>query len=365
MVVFCDSQIPLLPELLGQKLDVIVYSGRHLNREDLISSNCEALFTRSSTKVNKDLLEGTNVKFIGSATSGIDHIDLDYLKAKGIYFTDAKGSNANSVAEYVIFSILHWHFTIGEEIKGSSIGIIGYGNIGKLVAKYSNHLGLKVLINDPPLKELINEGKADDFPAYCKYCNLSEILSTAKIVTNHVPLTSTGKYPTYYLLNNRNLPLLLENSLFVHTSRGGVVDEKALLVQKEKKGLALVIDVWENEPIINTNLLDCCLIATPHIAGYSYEGKLRGTKKMIEEFSNFFGINFDTTLLQNELEQYKPISIQNFESYSEIYNKINHSRQLLDDFVNFKKILHFKKPEEKSKYFDFLRKNYPKRREIL
>jgi len=365
MVVFCDSQIPVLPDLLRQKAEVIVYSGRNLKRNDLISSNCEALFTRSTTKVNKELLEGTRVRFVGSATSGIDHVDLDYLEAKGIYFTDAKGCNANSVAEYVIFSILHWHLTYGIEIQGLTIGIIGYGNIGRLVAKYSNLLGLKILINDPPLKEMIEEGKAENFPDYCEYCELSEVISNVKILTNHVPLTFTGKYPTHYLVNNQNLHLLSENALFIHTSRGGVVDEKELLKQKEKKKLALVIDVWENEPRINTNLIEHCLIATPHIAGYSYEGKLRGTKKMIEEFSKFFGINFDTSLLDNELKQYKPIDLQNIKSHAEVYNKINQSRQLLEDFEKFKKILHFKNPEEQSQYFDYLRKNYPIRREVL
>lgn len=365
MVVFCDEQIPFLSELLKQKVDVVLFSGRKLSNKELIKSNCEALFVRSTTKVNSNLLQQTNIKFVGTATSGIDHIDVDYLKSMDIYFVDAKGSNANSVAEYVVFSILHWHCTNQVELSGSTFGIIGFGNIGKIVAKYSNYLGLKVLINDPPLKELIERGLAEKFPDYCEYCEFPEIIKYSNIISNHVPLTFSGKYPTYYLFNENNLSLLQEGTLFIHTSRGGVVKEKSLIKLKFDKNLSLVVDVWENEPQINLNLLKTCLIATPHIAGYSFDGKLRGAKKLIDEFQKFFGIKIDTSVLEQELSRYTPAEKPFFSTPSKLYQQLKESRQILDDFEKLKKILEIDDPSEKSKYFDFLRKSYPIRRETL
>ncbi len=365
MIAFCDEQIPILPELLKQKVDVVLFSGRELSNNELLKSKCEALFVRSTTKVNSSLLQQTNVKFVGTATSGIDHIDVDYLKSKGIYLVDSKGSNANSVAEYVVFSLLHWQNTIQVELPGSIIGIIGFGNIGKLVARYSNYLGLKVLINDPPLKEIIEQGLSERFPDYCEYCDFPEIIKYSNIVSNHVPLTFLGKYPTNYLLNEHNLQLLKKNTLFVHTSRGGVVEEKSLIKLIFDKNLSLVIDVWENEPKINLNLLKTCLIATPHIAGYSYDGKLRGAKKLIDEFQKFFGIKIDTSILDQELSHYKPAEKSLFSNYSKLYQQLKQSRQILEDYEKFKKILEIDDPNEKSRYFDFLRKSYPIRRETL
>lgn len=365
MVIFVDEQIPLLANSLAFVGEVHTFNGRTLTRKQLLDTNCEVLFVRSTTKVNRELLEGTNVKFVGTATSGTDHIDTDFLNANSIFFADAKGSNANSVAEYVIFSILHWAKINNLETEHLSIGIIGFGNIGKLVAKYSNLLGMKVLVNDPPLYDESVTKNTNSFPDYVNYLELEDLLSQSTIVTNHVPLTQSGKYPTYLMLNKAKLHLVKEKSLFIHTSRGGVVVEKDLLQAKNEKNLTLVVDVWQNEPNINIELVENCLICTPHVAGYSFEGKLRGTLKMLQEFEKFSKLHPDYSLIEKEMANYNPLPIEYFKNPEFIYNQICESRKILEDTEQFKSIVSISNPFERANYFDWLRKNYPKRREIL
>lgn len=365
MVVFVEEQIPFLSESLEKVSNLFTFPGRRLTCESLISSNCEILFVRSTTKVNRNLIENTKVKFVGSATSGIDHIDLDYLQSKNIYFTDAKGSNANSVAEYVIFSILHWASENKIDLKGLPIGIIGYGNIGSLVAKYSFFLGMNVFINDPPLLEAIHQGQKEHLPSFLTYLDLDDLLKNCLIITNHVPLTSNSKYPTLKLLDKDKINLIPDNCLFIHTSRGGIVSENDLLQIKRKKNFTLVIDVWENEPNINTELIKESAICSPHIAGYSYDGKLRGALKMLNEFEKFTSIKPDYSKIEKELANYKRLETDFFQNPVSIYDKLIVTRRILDDTQQFKKILSFTNSNQIAKYFDDLRKNYPTRREIL
>ncbi|MCX7879171.1 MAG: 4-phosphoerythronate dehydrogenase [Ignavibacteria bacterium] len=365
MIIFIDNQIYLLDEILSGVGRVYSFEGRKLTNKELKEKRCEFLFVRSTTKVNQILLEETSVRFVGTATSGIDHIDTDYLKKRNIAFAEAKGCNANSVAEYVIYSILSWLKTNNLQLSEQTIGIIGFGNIGTLVAKYSYLLGLKILVNDPPLLEKMQESSTNPFPNYTNYCELEKLLSEATIITNHVPLTETGKYPTKNLLNKENLKLLQNNALFIHTSRGGVVDEDVLLEMKREKKLTLVVDVWKNEPFINCKLLESSYIATPHIAGYSYDGKIRGTKLMVDAFNKFTGLSIRSNLLENELNSYKPLQEIYYKKPQLIFEKLNESRKIMEDFEQFKKILKIKNEIERGKYFDFLRINYPIRREIL
>ncbi|ROL58218.1 4-phosphoerythronate dehydrogenase [Bacteroidetes/Chlorobi group bacterium Naka2016] len=365
MVIFVDEQIPFLAESLASVGEVHTFNGRSLTRKHLSESNCEFLFVRSTTKVNQNLLDGTKVIFVGTATSGIDHIDTDYLKSKNIHFVEAKGSNANSVAEYVVFSILHWSKINQIDFKSQTIGIIGFGNIGKLVAKYSSLLGLKILINDPPLLEESYKKNINPFPNYVKYCELDDLLRNSTIVTNHTPLTMTDKYPTYRLLDEEKLQLIEPYSLFIHTSRGSVVVEKDLLDLQPEKKFSLVIDVWENEPNINTELVKECMICTPHVAGYSYDGKLRGTLKMLSEFEKFTNIKPNYSLIEKEISKYQPLSSEYFNNPDYIYEKLQQNRCLLEDTEQFKTIFSISNPTERAKFFDSLRKNYPKRRETL
>lgn len=364
MVVFVEEQIPFLAEALGMLSEVRKFSGRKLTRKDLIANNCEILFVRSTTKVDSNLLEGTKVRFVGTATSGIEHIDVAYLRSEGIALSDAKGSNANSVAEYVIFSILLWLSNSEFNLKGKTIGVIGYGNIGKLVAKYSNLLGLRVLVNDPPLLEKIQNGEEPPFPNFITYVELDALIEASDIITNHTPLTYGGKYPTAYLLNRQNLARASRNSLFIHTSRGGVVEEKAMLSIAQSHSITLVVDVWENEPEVNCNLVPLCLIATPHVAGYSFDGKLRGSLAMLKSFESFTGLTPNCSKIEKEIQQYQPLSEDFFEHPEKLFTMLLESRKILEDSASFKKICELP-PNERNTYFDSLRKNYPLRREIL
>lgn len=358
MIAFADPHIPFLQEALSGKVDVRIINKSEISRENLIKNNVEALFIRSTIKVYRDLLEGTNVKFLATATSGVDHVDLNYILKSKIKFVSAPGSNANSVAEYVIFSILKWHLLTGNELKGKKIGIVGFGNIGKLVAKYSEYLGLQILINDPPLVE-------QNFKFNNKYfiTDLSTILTSCDIVTNHVPLTLAGKYTTNKLFNSKNLQELNEGALFIHTSRGKVVDEKPLKELITSKNIHLAIDVWENEPIFDSFLAKNSLLATPHLAGYSYDGKIKGSMQVLKEFAEFFNIEPDFSRILKELSQVDKSDFSHSNPI-EIFKVLRSRRAFETDAHLFLEQVDLP-DNDKEKAFIEIRQSYPKRRESL
>lgn len=298
MVAFVDDNNPYIAEVLGKLpiiSKVVIYKGRELSNQDLISNNCELLFARSTTLINKNLLNGTKVHYVATVTSGIDHIDTNYLYENDIYFASALGSNSNGVAEFVLFSVFDWLISQNLDITNLShykklkIGIIGFGNVGKKVAFYLHKLGSEIYVNDPKLKE-----DNYNFPNYATYCDFDEILNYCDIISNHVPLTNEdeSKYPTFNLFNKNNLDLLKQNTCFIHSSRGGVVNEDFILDISKNKNINLYFDVWNNEPSINPNLKNVCKIATPHIAGHTVNSKLNGVKMIMR--------NFDRYLEQNE-----------------------------------------------------------------
>ncbi|MGQ9820110.1 MAG: 4-phosphoerythronate dehydrogenase, partial [Candidatus Kapaibacteriales bacterium] len=364
MNIFVEEQIPYLAESLSGCGKVFTFSGRKLRTSELIEKGCKVLFVRSTTKVDGNLLEGTQVEFVGSATSGVDHIDSKYLKSKGIEFAYAPGSNANSVAEYVIFGILHWAFAFNKNLSNLKIGIIGFGNIGSLVGKYANYFGWQVFVNDPPLLEEINAGGGKPFPNFVTHCDLGELLEVSDVITNHVPLTFEGVYKTYNLLNDSNLAMINDGALFIHTSRGGVVDETALIQFAETKKIILIIDVWKNEPEINFDLLEKSFIATPHVAGYSFDGKIRGTQAMLRAFEKFAKIQPNYDLVESFLKEYSPLSKALFLNPEKVYEMLLNSRKIPEDTHNFRKILNLRQTESKH-FFDEFRVNYPIRREVL
>lgn len=358
-LIFIDENIALLPQMLENCASVNTFSGRKLSNSDLMTSNCNILISRSQTKINEELLSGTKVRFAATATSGIDHVDLDYLKKENIVFANASGANANSVAEYVVYAILKWSFINSLDLKGKTLGIIGYGNIGKIVARYGSWLGLKVLVNDPPLKD--NEFA---FPDSIDYVELSELCAFSDVITNHVPLSLNGQYPTKYLLNQKLIDSIRKNSLFIHSSRGGVVEESAILERTSKNEIKIAIDVWENEPFFDVKLAEMSMLCSPHIAGYSRDGKLKGTLIMAEQYSIFSGNTPDYSLLNRELELYKPISKDYFSNYKYIMETIENNRQFEYD-TRFFKELFILDNKERAIEFDLQRKNYPIRRETL
>ncbi len=349
--IIVDENIVFAKEAFGLLGDVKLLSGREINNNSL--KDCDILIVRSVTRVDEALLKNTPIKFVGTATIGTDHIDLDYLKENEIAFADAKGCNAFSVAEYLIAALLKIADRQKFSIKEKTIGIVGVGNVGSKVAKFAEALGMKVLLNDPPLKR---KGDLREF------VELDKILS-ADIITLHVPLNLNGIDKTYHLFDMEKLNELKDEAILINTSRGSVVDNKDLLEVIDKKKLKVVLDVWENEPEINLNLLNKVVIGTPHIAGYSLEGKINGTEMIFNALCNYLNVSVNFNFKKDPLEN----SILNFnESFSfeeNLGNIISNIYPIDRDDKNMRKAETLN-IEERSKYFDLLRKNYPVRREF-
>jgi erythronate-4-phosphate dehydrogenase len=257
--------------------EVQLLPGRGMQAEQV--RDAELLLVRSVTRVDASLLEGSSVRFVGSATIGFDHVDRNYLQQRHIGFATAPGSNATSAAEYVVSALLVLSARQGFELAGKTVGIIGCGNVGSRVRQRLAVLGMHCLVNDPPLQA---SAAHDDF------VSLDEALQ-ADIVTLHVPLIKSGPYPTLHLVDEAVLGRLKAGAVFINTSRGAVTDNRALderLVRHDD--LSVVLDVWENEPAISASLLQKVDLGTPHIAGYSYDGKLRGTEMIYRAACDYF-----------------------------------------------------------------------------
>ena len=354
-----DVNIPNLKECFDKGFSFVQFANSEKLRDLLLDSKCEALFCRSTIKVNEELLKDTKVKFVATATSGTDHFDKEYLKANNIAYFDALGSNSNAVAEYIIFSILHKYRNDFSALSGKKIGIVGFGNVGSKVAKYARRIGLEVLVNDPPLFD-----NGFIFPDYVEYCSLHSICETCDIITNHIPLEFAGEYQTYNLFSKKEIELIKPNALFLHASRGKTLQEDAMIKAVECKNISVIIDVWENEPLVNTLLSDNALIATPHIAGHSYEGKLRGSLMVAEAFERFTDLILDKSPILNELDKYKPAELEFYSDLNNIYESLKKSRLLLQDSEEFKISLYLSEID-RAQYFKNFRKNYPIRRETL
>lgn len=355
-VLFIDQNIPHLADALANCGRVVQFDGRTLTNEHLLREQCTILFVRSITKVNPALLQNTSIRFVGTATAGTDHIDIDYLNSSGIRFVSAPGSNANAVAEYVLFAMLEWAKRMNYSLKGKSVGIIGYGNVGKLVAKYCNRLGMKILVNDPPLYD-----NGFQFPEWTTYLPIEDLCSQADIVTNHVPLEVNGNYPTTELLGIRELDKVKPGSLIVHASRGGVIDERALIETTERKQLVLAIDVWNKEPFIDYQLAMMAIIATPHIAGYSWNAKCNGTLMMARQFEEFSGCSPDYSGVNDISAEFLS---EDCIDESTLYQSLLERRQFLNDSKEFQQLSSLPILKRAAE-FDRLRKQYPQRFESL
>jgi erythronate-4-phosphate dehydrogenase len=307
--------------------------------------------------VNKDLLDGTGVKFVGTATIGTDHIDLEYLSSRGIRFADAKGCNADAVTEYVFAALFRILSSKKIDLLNNNltIGIAGIGNIGSRVANIAEILGFKVLKNDPPLERV--QGSRG-------FVSLEEILS-ADIITFHVPLNMDGKDKTYHLMDYEKLSMLKQNSIIINTSRGPVIDNNDLKKILNEKKITAVLDVWENEPSIDTQLLNMAETGTPHIAGYSFEGKLNGTIMIYSALTRFLGIGKDPDWMS--LSPALNENILNVNTESNPGESLNQAVQMVYDIkkddLNLRKIITLQE-DRRGIYFDQLRKEYPLRREL-
>jgi erythronate-4-phosphate dehydrogenase len=269
-----DKTIPFIENLFEPYAEVVYLEGKDISSDDV--RDADGLVIRTRTKCNADLLDGSSVRMISTASIGSDHIDHEYCKEHGIHFATASGCNAVGVMNYVFAALYGIAARKSIDLEGKTLGIVGVGNTGSRVAAMARHIGLRTLLCDPPRAAV--EGP-DSF------CPLDSLLKQADIVTLHVPLSDQ----TRKMANDRFFRRMKPGALFINTARGEVVDESALMRAIPKLG-AVIIDTWNNEPYVNLDLVEKVDIATPHIAGYSYQGKQNGTALAVRAIARFFGI---------------------------------------------------------------------------
>lgn len=305
-LILIENKIPFIKNRLEQVARVKYLAPDEFTPQAV--ANADAMIIRTRTHCDKQLLQNSSVKFIATATIGTDHIDLNWCNDNGITVKNAPGCNAPAVAQYVWASILK----LGIKPKKSTIGIVGYGNVGKIVADYANQLGAKVLLCDPPLQE---QNVSTPYPLL----PLEEMIPLCDIISLHTPLTKSGKHPTHHLINESRLDLFKNGSTLINAARGPIVQTIPLYRAINQKYLNAIIDCWEHEPIINLSLLRETKIATPHIAGYSLEGKQRATRMAIEATLQHFSLpSIDLSDLAGPYTSKKITAKQILDSYDPI-----------------------------------------------
>ena len=281
MKILADQNIPSVADAFRDLGEVRLMPGRDIRREHL--QDCRCLITRTVTRVDRDLLDGTPVEFVGTATIGTDHIDLEYLQTAGIGCSNAAGCNAEAASEYVISGLFALSKHKGFDPFRLKAGIVGHGNVGSRLKLKLDALGIDCLVCDPPLQEAGDSSQ--DFVA------LDMILRECNFISLHVPLTREGRHPTYHLFDKDRLQNLAAGCLLVNAARGEVVDNAALLeLLHQRDDLSVFLDTWEGEPLVSRELLRRVDLATPHIAGYSVEGRLRGTQMILDAACAHFGL---------------------------------------------------------------------------
>ena len=282
MKIVADTNIPFLKGVLEPYAEVTYMDGRIIDKTAMMDA--DAIIIRTRTRCCQETLEGTKVQMIASATIGTDHIDLEWCRNNGIEVQNAEGCNAGAVANYIFSALYAVASRRAMKLEDATLGIIGVGNVGRKVEHMARILGLNVLLNDPP--RAAEEGDEG-------FVSLDELLEKSTIVSLHVPLDET----THNMADDSFFAKMQPGAIFINASRGEIVDEAALLRARPKIG-ALVLDTWCNEPNVSQILMDACDIATPHIAGYSYQGKQNGTAMAVQAVARHFGIK--------ELEFFRP-----------------------------------------------------------
>lgn len=351
MNIIADENIPYVREAFASLGDVVTRAGRAITPEDV--RDADMLLVRSITKVNQALLEGSSVRFVATATIGEDHIDRVWLDSRGIGFSSAPGCNANSVGEYIVAALLHLAEKHNAPLAGRSIGVVGVGNVGSNVARKAEALGMRVVLNDPPLEEATGDPK---------YRPLDEILA-CDFITTHVPLTKGGPHPTHHLVDAAFLARMKPGGFYLNTARGAVAENGAVLDALNSGQLrGAVLDVWEGEPLVRADLLARVDIATPHIAGYSFDGKVNGTRQIYEAACRHLGVNAAWTpdaILP--APDHPVLSLDG--SDGDLKRAVDTVYPILEDDARMRRVAD--EPEAgRGAYFDMLRKTYPRRREF-
>lgn len=274
MKIVADKHIPFLEGVFEPYAEVVYIDGRQINHDDVVDA--DALIIRTRTKCNADLLDGTKVQLISTATIGTDHIDLDYCARHGIEVHNAEGCNAGGVMQYVFSALYGVAARKNIKLDGANFGIIGVGHVGSKVEHMARYLGFNVLRCDPP--RAAAEGEEG-------FCSLGYLLANSQIVTMHTPLDDT----TRGMADEEFFMLMQPGAIFINASRGEVMNEDALKAAYPKLGAA-IIDTWNNEPDVDEDLIELVDVATPHIAGYSFQGKQNGTASAVQSVAHHFGI---------------------------------------------------------------------------
>lgn len=348
MKIIIDNKIPYIKGALEAFAEVVYLPGSETTAK--VAKDADAIITRTRTICNRELLKGSKVKYIATATIGFDHIDTDYCKEVGIEWTNAPGCNAESVNQYISSALFSWSMRKRKDLAGLTIGIIGVGNVGSKIARTCEILGMKVLLNDPPRARV--EGSNN-------FVSLETIQKEADIITFHVPLNTEGKDVTFHMANEKFLQNLDNKPLIINSCRGEVVDSEAIYNALEANDVdGFICDCWENEPEINLELLNQTEYATPHIAGYSKDGKANGTKMSIQAISKFFNLGIDNWQPSCvELPENTTIEMDGNQrrEYSILAEAILSTYDIENDDDNLKDSPHL---------FEQLRGDYPVRREF-
>ena len=326
MKILVDNKIPYIHDAICLLTDDVVY----LPATEFTSSNvkdADVLIVRTRIKCNKELLEGSKVKFIATATIGFDHIDTEYCKEKGIVWKNAPGCNANSVRQYIQSSFILLEKEYFGSLKGLTLGIVGVGHVGSKIAELAEEFGLNVLLNDP-----LRCDNEKDFDHH----QLIELAELADIITFHVPLSREGKYPTYHLGNDFFFRSLKKKPIIINSSRGEVIDTSSLKKYLDCHVVSqAIIDVWENEPHIDFDLLEKVFLGTPHIAGYSADGKAKATEMSLNAISDYYKLDVNIKIEHPTPSDTQIIAKDKKEALLKIYDPRIDSHNLKSDITQF------------------------------
>ena len=354
MKIVADENMPYVEALFGELGEITRVNGRQLTPEQLI--DVDVLLVRSVTKVNQALLAQANkLKFVGSATIGTDHIDLDYLQQQNIPFTNAPGCNATAVGEFAFIAMLELAKRFKQPLQNKVVGIVGAGNTGSALEHCLKAYGMKVLLCDPVLAK-----QGDITDAAREFVSFDTIIEQADIISLHVPITRTGEDKTWYMFDEAKLNQLKPNTWLLNCCRGEVIDNRALIkVKQQRDDLKLVLDVWEGEPNPMPELVPLVEFATPHIAGYSLEGKARGTHMLFQKLCDILEVEVDKNVsdllpafnitqlnIDGELTEVQLLNIARL-----VYNLSDDDYLFRNSFLN-------------NHGFDHMRKNHTHRREF-
>jgi erythronate-4-phosphate dehydrogenase len=341
-VIVADKNIPFIGSMYHDMAEVCLTGGHNIT---------------PSVVRDADILLVRSVTIIGTATSGFDHVDTDYLASKGIRFAYAPGSNSNSVAEYIVAALLVLSSRLKFDLRKTTLGVVGVGNVGSKVVRKAAALGMRVLQNDPPLQRA---GRGPQF------VHLDELME-ADIITLHVPLTHDGIDATHYLFDERRISAMKKSSILINSSRGPVVKTDALRKALKTGHLrTAVLDVWENEPRIDEDILEMIEIGTPHIAGYSVEGKTNGAVSLYHDVCSFLGMKHSWSMegkLPGPEFPVIQLSDPGKDDVGTLSDIVQKCYDISGDDSNMRRVA-VVKPEEKKEYFIKLRADYPVRREF-